>query len=213
MGFLKKVTLIGFSHANATSHFQWSWHSYVICSVKWTLLASVISELLLLLFAYLETFNFHCWTTMHMSCAQVQRCHYKPPRVIVRSFWEDSPIKPVSKRGFVAGCSFWPLVRAHFFPRTPQCKYGAYVCFTHCARSFGVPGFGGVGGAVGCNDIVELARIPAWKMITFENSPFFRIGNPFFDTTKTSNLPPSFQKLPCLNRLGSVWVAIGITCS
>ena len=44
--FWKNVLRIGFSHANATSHFQWSWVSYVICNKKCTLLTSVFWEVL-----------------------------------------------------------------------------------------------------------------------------------------------------------------------
>ena len=33
-------------------------------------------------------------------------------------------------------CSFRPLVRAHFFTRTPQWKSGVYVHFVHCAQVF-----------------------------------------------------------------------------
>ena len=70
--FFEKITLLGFSHASATSHFQWSGLSYVICNKKWTLLASVISQLFItffyaswhLQFSLLNN-NFHCsikWT-------------------------------------------------------------------------------------------------------------------------------------------------------
>ena len=44
--FWKNVLRIGFSHANATSHFQWSWVSYVICNKKCTLQTSVFWEVL-----------------------------------------------------------------------------------------------------------------------------------------------------------------------
>ena len=64
MGFLKKITLLGFSHASATSHFQWSGLSYVICSKKWTLLESVISQFFTTFFARLDIYSFHCWTTI-----------------------------------------------------------------------------------------------------------------------------------------------------
>ena len=33
-------------------------------------------------------------------------------------------------------CSFRPLVRAHFFTRTPQWKSGVYVHFVHWAQVF-----------------------------------------------------------------------------
>ena len=119
--FEKQVTLIGFSHANATSHFQWSRHSYEICSIKLTLLASVISEFFA--FVFLRMWKLSIFVD------QQYTCHACKLNDVITSHHVLRSIKHA--------CKFNDVITSHHVLRSIKhaCKFNDVITSHHVLRS------------------------------------------------------------------------------